>query len=220
MSQMVEFLDTTLRDGNKLPFVVLGSGERLALARQLAELGVDILEAGYPASSAEDREALAQIAREVREPWIAALSKATPQDVEAVLSALAAAARPHLHIFLPMSKVFLRTVLGKPGAECLALIEQSVRAARGVRVQFSLGEVGEAEEPLLLEAAQVAVEAGAQVLSLADTNGCLHPQRGRELVGRVRAALKPEVLVGVHLHNDQGLATAGALAELEAGARH
>jgi len=220
MSEWVEFLDTTLRDGNKLPFVVLSIGERLALARQLAGLGVDIIEAGYPAASAEEREALIQIAREVREPYIAALAKATPQDVETVAEALAAAARPHLHIFLPISEVFLRGVLGKSGAECLATIEQSVRAARGMRVQFSLAEVGEAEESLLLEAAQAAAEAGAQVLSLADTNGCLHPERVRELVGRVRGVLKPEVLVGVHQHNDLGLATAGTLAALEAGARH
>ena len=220
MSEWVEFLDTTLRDGNKLPFVVLSVAERLAIARQLGELGVDIIEAGYPAASAEEREALVQIAREVREPWIAALAKATPQDVETVLEALAAAARPHLHIFLPMSEVFLRGVLGKSGAECLKLIEQSIKAARGVRVQFSLAEVGEAEESLLLEAAQAAGEAGAQVLSLADTNGCLHPERVRELVGRVRAVLQPEVLVGVHQHNDLGLATACTLAALEAGARH
>jgi 2-isopropylmalate synthase len=220
MSGWVEFLDTTLRDGNKLPFVVLSVGERLAVARQLAELGVDIIEAGYPAASAEERETLGLIAREVREPMIAALAKATPQDVEAVLGALSAAARPHLHIFLPMSEAFLRGVLGKPGTECLKLIEQSVKAARGVRVQVSLAEVGEAEEALLLEAAQAAAEAGAQVLSLADTNGCLHPARVRELVGRIRAALKPEVLVGVHQHNDLGLATANTLAALEAGARH
>jgi 2-isopropylmalate synthase len=220
MSEMVEFLDTTLRDGNKLPFVVLSVGEKLAIARQLGELGVDIIEAGFPAASAEERDTLVQIAREVRAPMIAALAKATPKDVETVLEALSAAARPHLHIFLPMSAVFLRTVLGKTPAESLKLIEQSVRAARGVRVQFSLAEVGEAEESLLLEAAQAAAESGVQVLSLADTNGCMHPQRVRELVGRVRAALKQDVLVGVHQHNDLGLATAGTLAALEAGARH
>jgi len=220
MREMVEFLDTTLRDGNKLPFVVLSIGERLALARQLAELGVDIIEASYPAASAEERDTLLQIAREVREPRIAALAKATPKDVETVLETLAAAARPHLHIFLPMSEVFLRSVLGKTPAESLKLIEKSIQAARGVPVQFSLAEVGEAEESLLLEAARIAGEAGAQVLDLADTNGCLHPEQVRELVGRVRAVLKPEVLVGVHLHNDLGLATAGTLAALEAGARH
>jgi 2-isopropylmalate synthase len=220
MSGTVEFLDTTLRDGIKLPFVVLSVGEKLAIARQLGELGVDIIEAGYPAASAEEREAIVQIAREVREPMIAALAKATPKDVEEVLGALSAAARPHLHIFLPMSAVFLRSVLGKTPAESLKLIEQSIRAARGARVQFSLAEVGEAEESLLLDAARAAAEAGAQVLNLADTNGCMHPERVRELVARVRAALKPEVLVGVHQHNDLGLATAGTLAALEAGARH
>jgi 2-isopropylmalate synthase len=220
MSEQVQFLDTTLRDGNKLPFVVLSVGERLAIARQLSELGVDVIETGYPAASAEEQETLSLIAREVRGPWISALSRATPADVEAVLRPLAAAARPYLHIFLPMSPVFLRGVLGKPWAECLKLIEQSVKAARGVRVQFSLAEAGEAEEPLLLEAAQVAAAAGAQVINLADTNGCLHPQRVRELVGHVRAALDPGVTVGVHHHNDLGLATANTLAALEAGARH
>jgi 2-isopropylmalate synthase len=220
MSEAVQFLDTTLRDGNKLPFVVLSVKERLAIARQLAELGVDVIDAAYPALSAEEKEALAQVSREVREPWISALSRATPQDVESVLALLAAAARPYLHIFLPMSDAFLRGVLGRTGAECLKLIEQSVKAARGMRVQFSLGEVGEAEESLLLEAARAACEAGAQVLNLADTNGCLHPARVAELVGRVRAALPGGALVGVHQHNDLGLATANTLAALEAGARH
>jgi 2-isopropylmalate synthase len=222
MAEWVQFLDTTLRDGSKLPFVVLGARERLAIARQLVDLGVDVIDAGYPAASAEEREALVPIIREVRGPWISCLSRSTPRDAEETCRLLAGHPKPYLHIFLPLSAVFLQSVLGKSAAECLKLIEQSCAAGKagGARVQFSLAEVGETEEGFLMEAAQAACAAGAQVINLADTNGCLPPLRIAALVTKIRAALAPEVLLGVHPHNDLGLGTANALAALQAGARH
>jgi 2-isopropylmalate synthase len=224
MPEYVQFLDTTLRDGNKLPFVVLSDRERLAIAHQLVEIGVDVIDVGYPASAAEEREAVSLIAREIRGPWISALSRAVPRDVEAACELLAENEKPYLHIFLPIAGVFLKHVLGRSPEESLRLIEQSLSAAKGagLRTQFSLAEAGEADEGFLIEAARAACEAGVHVLNLADTNGCLHPEAAGALVRRVREALKdhPKVVLGVHFHNDLGLATANSLFALGAGARH
>jgi 2-isopropylmalate synthase len=224
MPEYVQFLDTTLRDGNKLPFVVLSVRERLAIARQLLEIGVDVIDVGYPVSGEEEREAVSLIAREVKGPWISALARAVPEDVQAVCELLGQCERPYLHIFLPIAGVFLKNVLGRSPAECLRLIEQSLGAAKGsgLRVQFSLGEVGEADESFLVEAARAACASGAHVLNLADTNGCLHPEAAGALVRKVREGLKKHsnVLLGVHFHNDLGLATANTLFALQEGARH
>ena len=107
MAETVEFLDTTLRDGNKLPFVVLDRHDRLVIARQLANLGVDIIDAGYPAASEEERDIVAEIAAEVRGPRISALSRAIVEDVEEICELLSKSQKPYVHIFLPLSPYFL-----------------------------------------------------------------------------------------------------------------
>jgi 2-isopropylmalate synthase len=225
----VQFLDTTLRDGIKLPFVALGVAERLLFAKQLAALGVDIIDAGYPASSREEKEGVSRVVEEVHGPYISALSRTTVEDVGEVCRLLRSCEKPYLHVFLPCSDQFLRNVLKRGSQECLTLIRDCLGTAReclqsaaAARVQFSLGEVGEADRGFLAEAAAAAAEAGAQVVNLADTHGCLHPGQISEVVGVVRGALSrsPDVLVGMHCHNDLGLATANTLAGLEAGARH
>lgn len=222
--QTVEILDTTLRDGNKLPFVVLDRHDRLVIARQLSALGVDVIDAGYPAASREERECVELIAREVRGPVVSALSRATREDVEATLEVLRPAARPRLHVFLHVSPTFLREVLHADRKQTLRLIGRCLEAASlgETEVQFSLGEIGQTDRGFVLEAVRAAAEHGAQVISLADTHGCMHPREVEDLVAAVVSSLRhlPEVRVGVHLHNDLGLATAGTLAALEAGARH
>ena len=220
----VEILDTTLRDGNKLPFVVLDKHDRLVIARQLAALGVDVLEAGYPAVSRDERECVELVAREVRGPVVAALCRATQEDVAATLETLRDAARPRLHLFLHASPAFLEEVLQVSSAEALRLIVRCLEACRSgqTELQFSFGECGQAERAFLLEAVRAAAENGASVVNLADTNGCLHPFEISELVAAAveRVGDLSGVRIGVHLHNDLGLATAGSLAAVEAGARH
>jgi 2-isopropylmalate synthase len=192
MAEIVEFLDTTLRDGNKLPHVVLDRHDRLVIARQLAALGVDIIDAGYPAASEEERDIVAAIAEEVRGPRISALSRAVEEDVAKVCRLLAGSQKPYVHIFLPLSLHFLKNQLKLSPKEILVRIQRCLEASEKLPVQFSFGEIAEADPEFLLEAAAVA--------------GALDPERN--------------VRIGVHFHNDLGLATANCLAGLEAGARH
>ncbi|HEB10816.1 MAG TPA: hypothetical protein ENI06_06345 [Spirochaetales bacterium] len=226
MQRNIQILDTTLRDGNKLPFVVINSKERLAIAHQLSSLGVDIIDAGYPISCREDRESVEAIAREVKVPFISALSRAIKADIEDTLSLLsrAAMARAYLHVFLPLSSQFLDEVLHKSSKEALHMVADSVELGKksGATVQFSLGEIGETETALLVEAAQAAARAGADVLSLADTNGTLTPHEVSDLITFLNSELKkwPKMLLGVHFHNDLGLATANTLTAIECGVRH
>jgi 2-isopropylmalate synthase len=222
MAETVEFLDTTLRDGNKLPFVVLDRDDRLVIARQLATLGVDIIDAGYPAASGEERDIVAAIAEEVRGPRISALSRAIVEDVEEVCELLGKSKKPHVHIFLPFSPFFLNHKLQLSPKETLIRIERCLGRAAELPVQFSFGEIAEADPEFLLEAVGVVASSRAEVLNLADTNGSMHPKAAAELIGRIAAALDPKgsLRIGVHFHNDLGLATANSLACLEAGARH
>lgn len=226
MSRRIEILDTTLRDGNKLPFVVLTTADRVALARQLARLGVDVIEAGFPAASADEADCVSRVSAEVQGPRVAALARALPADVEAALEALRAAGRKHLHLFMSVSPQFLSQVLRQSEEQALASIGRLVKAGKsaGVRVQFSLSEAPHARGEFLLDACRAACEAGADVINVADTNGILVPADVAALVARVRGVAecrKPDpALVGIHCHNDLGLATANTLAAIEAGASH
>jgi len=226
MARRIEILDTTLRDGNKLPFVVLSTRDRLALARQLAALGVDVIEAGFPVSSPEEAQCVSLVAREVKGPWIAALARALPADVEKALQSLEPADKRHLHLFMGVSPQFLAQVLKQSEEKALGTIGGFIRMgkAAGVRVQVSLSEAPHARREFLLDACRAAGEAGADVLNIADTNGILVPEDVTELVGAVRGLLDgrkgPAPLIGVHCHNDLGLATANTLAAIRAGASH
>ena len=120
MARRIEIFDTTLRDGNKLPFVVLSPADRLLLARQLAALKVDVIEAGFPAASAEEADCVTRICSEVRGPFVAALARALPGDVQKALQCLRSAEKPYLHVYMSVAPQFLRQVLrmnedGGPG---------------------------------------------------------------------------------------------------------
>jgi 2-isopropylmalate synthase len=183
---------------------------------------VDIIDAGYPAASEEERDMVMEIAEEVRGPRISALSRAVVDDVEEVCRLLSKNPKPYVHIFLPLSPRFLEQKLKLSAPETLARIERCLQAAEKLPVQFSLGEIAEADPEFLLEAAAVVLAGGAEVLNLADTGGIMHPRAAAELIRRVVRQDKDTtgVKIGVHFHNDLGLATANTLAGLEAGARH
>jgi 2-isopropylmalate synthase len=236
MARRIEIFDTTLRDGNKLPFAVLSCADRVLLARQLQKLRVDVIEAGFPSASAEEAQCVAAIAAEIRGPYIAALARAIPADVQKALDSLKAAEKPCLHIFMAVSPQFLKQVVKLGEKEAVRNVEACIKAARaaGVRTQFSLSEAPHARREFLHEVVQAARDAGADVINLADTNGILAPEGMAELVADVISALgKGEglggsrsgsegrvPLVGVHCHDDLGLAAANSLAGLRAGASH
>jgi len=225
MARRIEIFDTTLRDGNKLPFSVLSLADRLLLAHQLARLGVDVIEMGFPAASREEAECVSRVSSEVEGPRAAALARALDADVDKALECLKNARRPHLHVFMSVSPQFIRHVLKTTESEALKTLARCIATARssGVRVQFSLSEAPHARPEFRHDACVVARDAGAEVISLADTNGVLVPQDIVALVGEVAVVTGPgpgAALIGVHCHNDLGLATANTFAALQAGATH
>jgi 2-isopropylmalate synthase len=224
MARAIEIFDTTLRDGNKLPFVVLSVADRVVLARQLARLGVDVIETGFPSASTDEAECVTRICREVEGPFVAALARAIPADVDAALECLRGSRKPYLHVYMSVSPQFLAQVLREKEAGALRNISECITRARAakVRVQFSLSEAPHARKEFLREACVAAREAGADVINLADTNGILVPEDAAALVVQAREAIgaaQPPV-VGIHCHNDLGLATANSMAAVRAGASH
>jgi len=226
MSRKIFFLDTTLRDGNKLPFMVMNLRDRLEIAHKLNELGVDIIDAGYPFASDRDREAVSAISREIKDgAYISALSRAIPEDIDFTLRNLSNADKPYLHIFMPVSDQFINEVLKKKRGEVLKMIEEAILHAKrsNVMVQFSFSEFPHTEEEFLLDAVDVACSSGADTVSLADTNGVMFPFQVSKLVKRVYSRISEKdykTILGVHFHNDLGLATANTLTAIENGASH
>jgi 2-isopropylmalate synthase len=214
--------DTTLRDGEQSPGVSLSVPEKVEIARLLARMGVDVIEAGFPVTSPGDALAVATIAREVRGPVVAALARTTPADIDAAWAAVREAARPRIHTFVSTSEVHMRHMLRRTPAEVLALTEQAVRHARGYTpdVEFSAQDATRSDPSFLFEVYQAAVEAGATTINVPDTVGYATPDEFGSLVAAVIAhAGGPAVVVSVHCHNDLGLAVANSLAAVEAGAR-
>ena len=229
MPEKVAVFDTTLRDGEQAAGTRLGSREKLIIARQLAELKVDVIEAGYPASSPEDFEAVQAIGREIPGPTICALSRAVPADIEACARALADCPRPRIHTGIGVSDVH---VLGKFGdekyGENLAekrkkLIEMAVKSVELARktvadVEFYAEDAGRAELGYLLEMIRAVVGAGATVVNIPDTTGYAVPAQYGALIKSVRE-VAGAATVSVHCHDDLGLAVANTLAGVLNGAR-
>jgi 2-isopropylmalate synthase len=220
----IQILDTTLRDGNKLPFAVLSPDDRLILARCLEEMGVDIIECGFPVSSAEESELVSRIAGELRASSVSALARALPQDVEKTLKALEPAAKPYLHVFMPTSADSLANVVRMSESQAVEAVHACILKGKNAaaRVQFSMSEAPQTRKAFRQELCRAACDAGADVINIADTCGVLTPEDAAELVEATLALLPAgrAPAVGVHCHNDLGLATANTLAAIRAGASH
>lgn len=221
--QQIVLLDTTLRDGEQSPGATMNLQEKLRLARQLESLGVDVIEAGFPAASQGDFDAVRRIADAVRSTQIAALCRATPDDIDRSWEALCKAEAPRLHLFLAGSPLHLRYKLRKSPDEVLEMTEAMVRRAVGytANVQFSVEDASRAEPEFLARMLATAVRAGAAVVNIADTVGYAQPA---EFAALIRFLLEQvpgieKSVLGVHCHNDLGLAVANTLAALDAGAR-
>jgi len=193
------------------------------MARQLAALGVDVIEAGFPISSRGDLEAVQQVAREVRTVPIAALARAKKQDVEAAIEALEPAAAPRLHIFLATSDLHLRVKLNMTREQALEAISSMIRLGRKHvgEVEFSAEDAGRTDIGFLCQVCQVSVDAGATVLNLPDTVGYAVPDEYGAMFEQVRAHLDdPQgITLSAHCHDDLGLAVANSLAAVRAGVR-
>jgi 2-isopropylmalate synthase len=220
---VVRIFDTTLRDGEQSPGFSMNTGEKIRMARQLAALGVDVIEAGFPIASRGDLEAVKMVAKEVRDVPIAALARAKKEDVRAAIEALEPAAEPRLHVFLATSDLHLRVKLNMTREEALEAISSMIRYGRQhvSEVEFSAEDAGRTEIEFLCQVCQAAVDAGATILNLPDTVGYAVPEEYGEMFRRVREHLgDPEgVTLSAHCHDDLGMAVANSLAAVRAGVR-
>lgn len=219
MTRRLRIFDTTLRDGEQAPGAGLRAADKERIAQALAELGVDVIEAGFPAASEGEARAVRTIAQTVRGPAIAALARANDRDVDIAADALAGSGDSVIHVFIATSDVHLEKKLRITRGECLERIDRAVRraAARASHVEFSAEDATRSDPGLLREAYSVAAAAGATTMNIPDTVGYSVPGEFAELVRAVRGAVPPSTALSAHCHDDLGLAVANTLAAIEAG---
>ncbi len=220
----IRVFDTTLRDGEQAPGAGLTVAEKLEVARALVRLDVDVIEAGFPASSPGDFEAVNRIAKETRGVAVAALARCREGDPQRAVEAIRVAERPHLHVFIATSDIHLKHKLRMTREEALAAAVQWVRygrqaLGRDAEIEFSAEDASRTDPEFLLRVYEAVVDAGATTVNIPDTVGYAIPAEFGALVGRVVGRVGSAAVVSVHCHNDLGLATANTLAAVQAGAR-
>jgi 2-isopropylmalate synthase len=221
----VRVFDTTLRDGEQAPGAGLTAAEKLEVARQLARLKVDVIEAGFPAASPGDFAAVQRIARETKGGIaVAALARCRDGDPQRAIEAIKVAELPHLHVFIATSDIHLKHKLRMDREQALAEAVRWVgygrkELGRDVEIEFSAEDASRTDPEYLLKVYEAVVEAGASTLNIPDTVGYAIPSEFATLVGRVVDMLGSQATISVHCHNDLGLATANTLAAVQAGAR-
>jgi 2-isopropylmalate synthase len=224
MTEQVFIFDTTLRDGEQAPGFSMNEAGKLRIARALAALRVDVIEAGFAAASPGDARAIEAVARELDgSPTICSLARATRGDIVAAAKALAPARKKRIHVFLGTSPIHREAKLHMTRAEVLAAIRDSVARARGAvdDVEFSAEDAIRTEREFLVECLTAAVESGASVLNVPDTVGYTTPEEIYDLFRFLgRHVTRPEnVIFSTHCHDDLGMAVANSLAAIRGGAR-
>jgi 2-isopropylmalate synthase len=222
----IVIFDTTLRDGEQCPGASMNLREKLEVARQLARLKVDVIEAGFPVISQGDFDAVQAIAREIKGPIIAGLARCVAKDIDAAGAAVKPAGRRgRIHVFLATSKIHREHKLNKAQDEIIRLAVEGVKRARSLvrDVEFSPEDASRTEPDFLIKVCQAVVRAGATTVNIPDTVGWAVPDQFGELIGQLYRAV-PEfqsgrAVISVHCHNDLGLAVANSLAAIRNGAR-
>jgi 2-isopropylmalate synthase len=234
-SNYVHIFDTTLRDGEQSPGATLTSAEKVEIARGLTRLGVDVIEAGFPAASPDDLEGVRRIAIEVGNPLegdgepqhqmpiICGLARASKSDIDAAWEAVRHAARPRIHTFLATSPIHMRYKLRMEPEEVVDQVREMVAYAKSYcdDVEFSPEDAGRSDPDFLYLVLEEAIKAGATTLNIPDTVGYTTPEEFGNLVSGIMANTPgiENVILSIHCHNDLGLATANTLAGIQAGAR-
>jgi 2-isopropylmalate synthase len=221
--EQIKIFDATLYGGGQSPGVGLNLEEKLEIARLLEQMGVDIIQAGFPISSPRDFEVVQSLSREVRESVVCALARAREQDIDVALAALKGAARPRIQVGLGVSDSY---VVGKLKTTREAALEMGVAAVRHARqyvddVQYYAADVCRADMEYLYRVLEAVIEAGATTLNVADAIGFYVPSEWGALIRGIRENVPniDQAVLSVHCHNDLGLATANTLESLIAGAR-
>jgi len=221
LDNRVYIFDTTLRDGEQSPGCSMTVHEKLSMARKLVELGVDILEAGFPIASQGDFEAVEAVSREFPTTRVAALARACTLDIERAAKALEHARKPRIHTFIATSEIHLKYKLRKTQEQVLGEAVAAVKLARrhADDVEFSAEDATRTEPDYLEKISLAVADAGASTVNLPDTVGYSIPEEHAALIGRIANRLGRRAIVSVHCHDDLGLAVANSLAAVRAGAR-
>ena len=224
MTERLIIFDTTLRDGEQAPGIALSPDDKVAIATQLARLKVDVIEAGFAASSRGDFEAIHRIATEVRSPVIAALARTHPDDIDRAAESLAPAERSRIHVFMSTSPIHMERMLNITPSEALVSIVEGVRRAKTYSddVEFSPQDATRSDPDFVIETCKAAVAAGATTINIPDTVGYSMPAEFSALIERVVREVRngdENVIISTHCHNDLGMAVANSLAAIGAGAR-
>lgn len=221
--ERVYIFDTTLRDGEQTPGVSLNVEEKLEIAKQLARLNVDIIEAGFPVASPGEFSAVKTIANNIKGPVITALARAIPQDIDRAWEAIKGAESPRIHTFIATSDIHMEKKLRKTRDEVL---EQAISAVKYAKkycedVEFSPEDAVRSDFDFLCKVISAAIDAGATVINIPDTVGYALPWEFGELIKRIRENVKniDKVILSVHCHNDLGLAVANSLSAIINGAQ-
>jgi len=215
--------DTTLRDGEQSPGASMTPEEKLKVARQLEQLNVDVIEAGFPASSPGEEHAVNLIAKEIRKPVICGLARMVERDIDACRRALEPARKKRLHVFLATSQIHREFKLKKDKTEILRLISQNIKAASKDfdELEFSPEDASRTEPQFLSQVVRAAIDAGATSINVPDTVGYTIPMEFHTVIKQLisdNPELGKKVVLSVHCHNDLGLAVANSLAAIMAGA--
>jgi 2-isopropylmalate synthase len=219
----ITVFDTTLRDGEQSPGCSMNVQEKLRLAKQLDQLGVDVIEAGFPIASDGDFEAVQKIAATVRRPIIAGLARACKGDIDRAWEALKGAAHPRIHVFLATSDIHLKYKLRITREQCLEQSREAVRHAKSLcaDVEFSPEDATRTEVSFLCQVVEAVVAAGATTVNIPDTVGYSMPEEYGQLIRTLTEKVPgiDKVTISTHCHNDLGLAVANSLAGVQNGAR-
>jgi len=222
MTKRIYIFDTTLRDGEQSPGISLNVNEKLKIAAQLSELGVDVIEAGFPVSSNGDFESVKTIAKNVRNSKIAALARAVRQDIDRAWEALAYAENPRLHTFIATSDIHMKYKLKMKPEEVIKRAAEMVAYARKLcpEVEFSPEDATRTNPEFLYRVLEAVIDAGARVVNIPDTVGYTTPAEFGTLIRNIRNNVSniDKAMISVHCHNDLGMAVANSLSAIENGA--
>lgn len=219
-SNRVIIFDTTLRDGEQSPGATMSLKEKIAVAGLLDGMGVDVIEAGFAASSPGDAECIAAVGRAVKRSTVCSLARAIKTDIEAAARALEKVERPRIHTFVSTSKIHLEYQMRKTEEQVLEIIDETVRYARSFceDIEWSAMDATRTDIDYLIRAVGAAINAGATTINIPDTVGYAMPQEYQVMIAAL-VAKYPNVIFSAHCHDDLGLAAANSLAAVKAGAR-
>jgi len=223
MSDRLIIFDTTLRDGEQSPGASMTREEKVRIARQLERMRVDVIEAGFPAASPGDFDAVKAVADHIKESTVCALARATESDIRRAADALKGAASGRIHTFIATSPIHMEKKLRMEPSQVLAHAVQAVKFARQFtdNVEFSPEDAGRSDEDFLCRVLEAVIEAGATTVNIPDTVGYAIPHQFGELIGALRSRIpnSGKAVFSVHCHNDLGLAVANSLSAVRHGAR-